>query len=375
MAPTEKPARSAAEALPFEVLFQIFSVELPRITTHRERLNDLSALSLVSRKFRPAAQAALLSHVFIRAVGRASLLSAVLRSDPKLSKHVQTVAWTDGTRRANPRILADLLTLAKPAEVVLGDGFYSTSRNSQQDVGVVLNALSRLQPFTSFSYGSHEQHLADTSLLGIQLISAPFKGLQRLELIKVVWPGQYNVHLWHTYPPPEFQLKHLGVDDCAFMTYSEETESWLHWILVNSVSSLRSLRLNRIPLSDPKYDDARVLLAKCAPNLLSLATANPPTDAWGLTGEDNRLWLHSTNLLSYTTNLGPPDFLENKVKLQYLEVHSKNLHAQLRAALRNNILPALRHIVLVDASPSHPDIHEIQKHCKSNEIALTLRRE
>ena len=380
---------------------------LEAITTHRERLNDLTAASLVCRALRDPAQTALLSHAFIRANGRAELLRDLLQRRPSTNRHARHIAWTIDTKRADPLVLADLIRTAQPSSLTLEGGFFY--RTNSTAVRSLSSALYALHDLDSLSYGGFDLSPVSSDPISHHLCS--WSKLRRLELRQVRWHSALPhmsdalVQLfasakqdtfWRMYPPPSFNLVHIGITfvrpqsvngNFGRRDSSDESEqiSWMLWLLHNSAHSLRSLVLSDLGEALPR--DAQSLLVSLSSKLTNLSIT-------GYQGDEllaDQLCASAHGLLSLTLGglvsitltdqrawpvLATRDVVIDKRRLRYIEIQHMQLfeRLQLEMALNEGLLPDLQQIVLANASHVHPEIHSLRRYCSSRGIILTLKR-
>lgn len=375
-----------------QVLRQILGPELELLTSTRERLNDLYSLALVCRTFRPIAQACLFGNVTIRAEGRATLVRNALLQNHKLAPLTNSITWTMFSSTSSPALLAQLIKLAQPSSLSIGHGFFRASSDEVQDLTETLYALENIKSFTfgSFDTGGH------TSSDFISHHLSQWQNLTRLDLYNVAFvehlegahPLLPNTQ-WKKYPPPQFQLKHLGIhwtrhDKQDHWELDDETD-WLSWLLHNSVKTLRSIKL--VGLTQALPEMASDLLLRTSTHLQDLCIAK-------YTGPEllADLLLHEANSL-YTLTLGgdiahvetqdgssvptlsTSSSLDNKANLRCLEIHDLLLFDRLQVLerLKGGHLPALRQITLLNASRVYLPVQKLVLWCRATDISVVVR--
>lgn len=388
--------RLTLEQLPPECLLHIFA-ELSATTSHRERQNDLTAISRVSRALRSPAQTTLFSQAFIRAEGRASLLKRSLSDSKELANATTSLAWTFWTGSASPAVLAALIRLASPNTLTIGNGFFEQDSEDVLELGEALSGLHALRAFAFGAYDQDRDFDKSTSSDYISHHLVEWKHLKRLDLDRVSFCRSYwsfrdrqKNTFWETYAAPEMQLEHLGITFGLVSgppklnnPWGSTERSWLHWLLANSASSLRSIAFDRLMMDIPL--DALAILEAAAPRLHSVSltsTSNPAALA-------TTLCRGAQALVSLTlgdgdgpswTELQEPvatnTLLHHRLKLQYLELQSIRLLEQLdvQGALEAGHLPSLRYIVLTRASRVLTVVQQLHKYCEKHGIDLTVKR-
>lgn len=209
--------------------------------------------------------------------------------------------------------------------------------------------------------------------------------------------------LWQNYERPRFRLKSLSVrfphpKGSGDPWYpSQREESWLHWLLYNSVNSLKNLSL--VDLGDDLPEDAHDLLQRVAPGLLDLTITG--YEGQQLIGD--LLALHAAHLCSLTLGgnlievevsmpahhahqqprtIRVPCLASSEIvrrdrgQLRVLEIQNLQLFERLRVQepLKSGLLPRLRQITLAQASRLHPEVHNLDKYCVRNGIQLRVKR-
>lgn len=380
-----------------QILLRIFGDSLSSLTTTRERLNDLCSLALVCRAFRGPAQAALFGAAAIRAAGRATLLLQSIESSKNLASSCSSISWCSQTRRASHETLAALLAKAHPVMLALGSGFFS--RTSSDEVNTVENALRTLGPhLRSFAFGGYDLESTSSDFV-THLLSSAFVNLTSLDLRQVRFQSPHlgsieTAHdsFWRCYPRPQFALKHLSISFVRPMPASraredsdEQEQSWLHWLLAGSTSTLVSLDLAN--LADSLPEDALQLLDTASSRLRSLSITE-------YEGEDllaDLLVQKATQLVALTLGglasvalpqgmsmdvLASKAIWEGRHQLRYLEIQNLQLFERLGVlkAMKAGQLPSLRQIVLTNASRIHPKVQLLDAHCTTVGISLLVKR-
>lgn len=376
----------------FQVLRQIFGPELELLTSTRERLNDLYSLSLVCRTFKPIAQASLLSNVTIRAEGRATLLRNVLLQNPTLALLTSSITWTMFSSTSSPSLLAQLINLAQPSSLSIGHGFF---RDSSSEVEELTEALYKLNNIlTSFTFGNFDTR-GHTSSDFISHHLSQWSNLTRLELYNVAFTehteGAYPIlpnTQWEKYPPPSFQLKHLGIHWTRHDKedhWKLEEKDWLSWLLQNSVTSLRSLSFfglkEALPeavldlLTDISPRLQNLYISKyTGPQLLADVLLHRAKDLCTLTLGGDIAHAETEDGSSVPT-LATSSALENKFNLRCLEIHDLLLFDRLCVLqlLKEGKLPSLRQITLLNASRVYLPVQKLVLWCRGTDISVVVR--
>ena len=292
--------------------------------------------------------------------------------------------------------LAAILRAAKPSSLALGSGFFSSGR--REDIAMLENVLQRLGPdLQEFAFGGYDLETTTSDYITHPLSHA-WTGLESLSLrqVRFVSPHAVNIEaqhdaFWRCYPPPKYRLKHLSISFVRPIPASAPTkdvaedESWLHWLIAKSASSLASVDLAN--LSEALPEDAYQILKAAAPRLRRLSITEYEGDE--LLG--NLLAHGADNLVSLTLGglssiglaggrtmeiLASPQILEGRRNLQYLEIQNLQLFERLDlvGAMRNGQLEDIRHIVLTNASRVHPEVQLLDAHCKQMGVTLLVRR-
>lgn len=258
----------------------------------------------------------------VRAPGRGSLLLRSITDDTRLREYLKALTWIFQTKRSNPKTLARLIEIGRPAGLCLGNGFWESSYDSgsYREVDSALVTYGRrgscdaCPSLRSFMFGGFDLE-ATSSDYFTHLLSSAWPDLQRLALYQVRWSPlsterTASDRFWKLYPPPNFSLQHLlinflasprpswrtlwGLDEdrssmqiqseSAHVAQSESPDygtgaftgssshfrgSWLHWLLLNSTHSLTSLCLAN--LSEDLPLDAFKTIREACPGLMDLS--------------------------------------------------------------------------------------------------------
>jgi hypothetical protein len=372
------------------------------MTSNRERLNDLCSLSLVCKTFRPIAQAALYNKVIIRAEGRARLLRDTMTRDNEdcqmlkgstFAQMVNSISWMMFSNTSSPALLATIINLARPHSLSLGHGFF---RASSSEVSELTDALYSLNDtVTSFTFGRFDTGAGHTSSDYISHHLSQWHNLMRLDLWNVAFvkhvAGAYpllaNIQ-WLKYDKPAFKLRHLGVH---WISHDKEEHwqlhqhDWLTWLLSNSSTSLRSLKLTGLDEALPEETLDYLISMSSELQDLYISNYNGPQ----LLAD---ILLHRAHNL-YTLTLGgdyammnvedgstmptlaTSSALDNKDNLRCLEIHDLLLFDRMEILdrLKQGKLPALRQITLLNASRVYLPVQKLVLYCRGTDISVVVR--